>query len=656
MKTNLVGGLTHDLLNIKLTRLSYFLGLAWFSASTEPEYPPTRVKLRRNFENHNITRDHGLSECSMHQSVCLSRNIVTLLIILCACCMHLLVRTVSGFLSSYLPRRFPTLQRLYHSASLATVTSGNEPAMFKKAVNDHQAELAKQLFPSSSPTSPAPTTKQSALAQQNRLTFPLSKTSGNKTKQNAPQPTATAHIPPESANVSHALKRTSSGLAKAFHSNDPFKEAANPPVGSQAEYKVNKENVKPKTLSQPIIDAVWIDEDDFDSDIDLDVEDPSGKGSISYPSLPQKVAAASRAVLPSSAVTYAPEQSRATTQASVDSGYQSQFRPSSEVPSFSNTIAQFAYPHLEKQPSKVTPYDDEAARPAKRRTLPWLQQQTDENEMHQTSQQPKKVTGAFTPLPKNTKASSYPWNTTASAIKEQQKNFKQTNKSLVRANQDIGNSLQDAATTRKKQTVAKLLLSHEQKHILDLVVQKKKSVFFTGSAGTGKSVLLRQIIQELRKTHIREPDRVAIAASTGLAACNIGGVTLHSFAGIGLGKDTVEEHVKKIKKNTKARHRWLRTKILIVDEISMIDGDLFDKLEQIARVVRNNGRPFGGIQLVITGDFFQLPPVTKTKTPKFAFDANTWNTAIEYTIGLHHVFRQKDPGKCLLPESNQIRC
>lgn len=78
----------------------------------------------------------------------------------------------------------------------------------------------------------------------------------------------------------------------------------------------------------------------------------------------------------------------------------------------------------------------------------------------------------------------------------------------------------------------------------------------------------------------------------------------------------------------------------------MVDGDLFDKLEGIARSIRNNGRPFGGIQVVITGDFFQLPPVPDYgKIAKFAFDAATWNTSIDHTIGLTQVFRQKDPGK-----------
>lgn len=163
-------------------------------------------------------------------------------------------------------------------------------------------------------------------------------------------------------------------------------------------------------------------------------------------------------------------------------------------------------------------------------------------------------------------------------------------------------------------------------------------------AGTGKSVLLREIISGLRKKFIREPDRVAVTASTGLAACNIGGVTIHSFAGIGLGKEPAEDLVKKIRRNAKAKQRWMRTKVLIVDEVSMVDGDLFDKLEQIARTIRNNGRPFGGIQLIITGDFFQLPPVPEFGKPsRFAFDAGTWTTSIEHTIGLHHVFRQKDP-------------
>lgn len=76
----------------------------------------------------------------------------------------------------------------------------------------------------------------------------------------------------------------------------------------------------------------------------------------------------------------------------------------------------------------------------------------------------------------------------------------------------------------------------------------------------------------------------------------------------------------------------------------MVDGDLFDKLEEVARRIRSNGRPFGGIQLVVTGDFFQLPPVPEAnREQKFAFSAATWNTTIQHTILLTHVFRQRDP-------------
>ncbi|KAG4304852.1 hypothetical protein PORY_001905 [Pneumocystis oryctolagi] len=137
-----------------------------------------------------------------------------------------------------------------------------------------------------------------------------------------------------------------------------------------------------------------------------------------------------------------------------------------------------------------------------------------------------------------------------------------------------------------------LFLSEEQKTVLKIVVEERK----INVLGTGKSILLREIITSLRKKYAKEPDRVAITASTGLAACNIGGVTLHSYAGIGLGRDSSEDLCKKIKKNKKCLSRWLRTKVLVIDEISMVDAELFDKLENIARKLRNNENPFGGIQ------------------------------------------------------------
>ncbi|KIY53384.1 hypothetical protein FISHEDRAFT_7136, partial [Fistulina hepatica ATCC 64428] len=195
-----------------------------------------------------------------------------------------------------------------------------------------------------------------------------------------------------------------------------------------------------------------------------------------------------------------------------------------------------------------------------------------------------------------------------------------------------------------------VFLSDEQNQILRLV-EEGNSVFYTGSAGTGKSVLLREIIKSLHKKHAKAPDVVAITASTGIAACNIGGVTIHSFAGIGLGIETAEDLAARIRKNKKAMARWLRTRALIIDEVSMIDGDLFDKLARIGSILRKKTEPFGGIQaridrhtrgVVVTGDFFQLPPVMRGGTPKFAFEAARWQETIPYTFNLTKVFRQTD--------------
>ncbi|SGY15331.1 BQ5605_C013g07329 [Microbotryum silenes-dioicae] len=200
----------------------------------------------------------------------------------------------------------------------------------------------------------------------------------------------------------------------------------------------------------------------------------------------------------------------------------------------------------------------------------------------------------------------------------------------------------------------KILLSPEQQIVHKLVVDEGKSVFFTGSAGTGKSVLLREIIASLKRKYAATQDAVAITASTGMAACNIGGTTIHSFAGIGLGLEAPDQLVRKVQKNKTARGRWQRLKVLLIDEgrqeqacweleISMVDGDLFDKLAHIAESLRikGKGKPFGGIQLVVTGDFLQLPPVAKG-VPTFAFEAKEWNRCIHHTVNLTQVFRQSD--------------
>ena len=373
---------------------------------------------------------------------------------------------------------------------------------------------------------------------------------------------------------------------------------------------------------------VFFDENDFDDDSNIDLDDgPSAKTQDSISML----TATSLPALPT------PSTSKS-------------LKPPTQTPASSAPLQWSSSPasHFSMPPPKA-PAPVKPAAPSKRRVLPWTHSHPDELDFSGPpppsvgENTHKKIKHDDNSTPKATKRSDLPWNTTASAVKEAQKKMRQGQRKIKDDTGDKENA-KTAKRMKRKEGLARVFLSDEQKQVLELVAEKKQSVFFTGSAGTGKSVLLRETIKALRDKYRREPDRIAVTASTGLAACNVGGVTLHSFAGIGLGKEAVPELVKKIKKSAKAKQRWLRTKVLIIDEISMVDGDLFDKLESIARMIRNNGRPFGGLQLVITGDFFQLPPVPDYgKEAKFAFDAASWNTSIGHTIGLTQVFRQKDP-------------
>lgn len=204
-----------------------------------------------------------------------------------------------------------------------------------------------------------------------------------------------------------------------------------------------------------------------------------------------------------------------------------------------------------------------------------------------------------------------------------------------------------------KKVVRPIILSAEQEHVLRLA-KEGNSIFFTGSAGTGKSVLLKSIIKALKLKY--GPGGLAVTASTGLAACNIGGITVHSFAGIGLGKGSVEDLIKTVRKNRKAVNRWNSIQALVIDEVSMIDGRLFDKIDWVSRNIRRKHKlPFGGIQIVICGDFYQLPPVSKAEIRPdgtehreealFAFESESWKSSIKSTIILKEVFRQKGDQK-----------
>ncbi|KAG7099567.1 hypothetical protein E1B28_001399 [Marasmius oreades] len=208
-------------------------------------------------------------------------------------------------------------------------------------------------------------------------------------------------------------------------------------------------------------------------------------------------------------------------------------------------------------------------------------------------------------------------------------------------------SLPPQSTSTQLRDTDVIVLSPEQEEVLKLM-KNEKSVFYTGSAGTGKSVLLREIIKWFKASR----KNLAITASTGIAAVNIGGTTVHSWAGIGLGLDPPKDIATKFFTNAQrfadVLKRWHQVDALIIDEISMLDGNLFDTLEYLARRIRESDLPFGGIQLILSGDFCQLPPVPSrgqqgsSKESCFTFEARSWEECVGPPIVLQKVFRQKD--------------
>ena len=193
-------------------------------------------------------------------------------------------------------------------------------------------------------------------------------------------------------------------------------------------------------------------------------------------------------------------------------------------------------------------------------------------------------------------------------------------------------------------------LSEEQQKVVQAVLSGE-SIFFTGGAGTGKSFLLKKLISLLPLS------TTGITASTGIAACHIDGITLHQFLGIG----RVDPHapgvsaqvLSRIRRNPDKMEVLRKTKVLIIDEISLVDSKLFDLVHEILCGVRVglSSEPFGGVQLVLSGDFLQLPPVppqsTETGKPdnssvKFCFESNVWKRVIKKSIHLTQIFRQSD--------------
>ena len=172
-------------------------------------------------------------------------------------------------------------------------------------------------------------------------------------------------------------------------------------------------------------------------------------------------------------------------------------------------------------------------------------------------------------------------------------------------------------------------LSTEQ--ICSRVFKKRENIFISGPGGCGKTYSMNRIC-DLASTYGRKH---AITATTGIAATNFkGGVTIHSFSGLGMAKQKLESIIAQYEetKRVPGRLRWLSIDLLLIDEISMLGANMLNKLDTVARLARGNDLPMGGIQVVLSGDFLQLPPVGD----RYAFLSPVWSAlklgTVEMTI------------------------
>ncbi len=188
-----------------------------------------------------------------------------------------------------------------------------------------------------------------------------------------------------------------------------------------------------------------------------------------------------------------------------------------------------------------------------------------------------------------------------------------------------------------------MTLSKDQSLVFDKYM-KGENIFITGVGGTGKTKIIQLIAEHAKKLE----KKIQVCAMTGCAAVllNCNANTLHSWGNIGLARGTITEVSNRVIKSKFKRKNWLQTEILIIDEVSMLSEKLLLILDTIAKSLKRNKKPFGGIQIIFAGDFHQLPPIGDEDDPSsmnFCFEAEIWNELFPNQIELKTIFRQKDP-------------
>ncbi len=172
------------------------------------------------------------------------------------------------------------------------------------------------------------------------------------------------------------------------------------------------------------------------------------------------------------------------------------------------------------------------------------------------------------------------------------------------------------------------------------ILKTGRNVYLTGSAGSGKTHTLNLYIKYLRDNGVNP----AVTASTGIAATHLGGVTIHSWAGIGVKDSLTDYDIDNLEEKSYLWKRFERTSILIIDEVSMLHDYRLDLIDRVCKSFKRNTKPFGGMQVIFSGDFFQLPPVTKGERTKnsFAYLSKAWQEAEPAVCYLTEQFRQTE--------------